>query len=102
MKVIVQQELDEFILVNDSNKLFKKLEDWSNEDLVEFLKETTNLGSGQLEILKINNIDGLDLMTHYHDELKEKVGNNNNIFNELKVIKGMGSLEGKVENSDFT
>jgi len=102
MKDIVKQELNKFVKANNSTKLDKKLEDWSNENLIDFLKETTNLASEQLEILSTNKIDGLDLMTHFHDELKNKVGNNKEIFNELKVVKGIASLEFKVENSDLT
>jgi len=62
---LIQHEFERFKTINDSKKFDKNVEEWTQEDLVEFLSEMNTLSDSQLDLVKQEKLDGMDLMTHF-------------------------------------
>lgn len=88
---LLNNEFEKYKSIN-INSFNKKIEDWNNNDLLEYLDKSKNLNEKQLNVIKEKNIDGLDLMMSYHDEILEKIDNDQILFNEIKQIKAINDL----------
>jgi len=94
-KNILKHEFNKFKNISNSKNLEKKLEDWDNNDLVGFLKDNKTLSDEQLNLVKRQKLDGMDLLTHQSEDLLAILNNDKQLLNEVKGVKALSQLDTK-------